>query len=97
MSEIVELLRQLVAIDSINPDLVPGGTGEEKIARFNQVVVKNTARYNIPLWDFGTPMNSLPNFGLDTDGVHPSIPAGGIKGAGDFRAASCTAAIPFHH
>ncbi len=34
MSEIVELLRQLVAIDSINPDLVPGGIGEEKIARF---------------------------------------------------------------
>ncbi len=34
MSEIVELLRQLVAIDSINPDLVPGAVGEEKIARF---------------------------------------------------------------
>ena len=34
MSEIIELLRQLVAIDSINPDLVPGGAGEEKIARF---------------------------------------------------------------
>jgi acetylornithine deacetylase len=34
MSEIVELLRQLVAIDSINPDLVPGGVGEENIARF---------------------------------------------------------------
>ncbi|HZU66537.1 MAG TPA: ArgE/DapE family deacylase [Ktedonobacteraceae bacterium] len=34
MSEIVKLLRQLVAIDSINPDLVPGGAGEEKIARF---------------------------------------------------------------
>jgi acetylornithine deacetylase len=34
MSEIVEMLRQLVAIDSINPDLVPGGVGEEKIARF---------------------------------------------------------------
>jgi acetylornithine deacetylase len=34
MSEIVELLHQLVAIDSINPDLVPGGAGEEKIARF---------------------------------------------------------------
>jgi len=34
MSEIVELLRQLVAIDSINPDLVPGGAGEENIARF---------------------------------------------------------------
>src|SRR5579859_3152880 len=34
MSETVELLRHLVAIDSINPDLVPGGAGEEKIARF---------------------------------------------------------------
>lgn len=34
MSEIVELLQQLVAIDSINPDLVPGGAGEENIARF---------------------------------------------------------------
>ena len=34
MSEIIELLRQLVAIDSINPDLVPGSAGEEQIARF---------------------------------------------------------------
>ena len=34
MSEIIDLLRQLVAIDSINPDLVPGGAGEERIARF---------------------------------------------------------------
>ena len=30
MSEIIELLRQLVAIDSINPDLVPGSPGEEE-------------------------------------------------------------------
>src|SRR5215471_10374982 len=34
MSEITELLLQLVAIDSVNPDLVPGGAGEENIARF---------------------------------------------------------------
>jgi acetylornithine deacetylase len=34
MSEIIELLRHLVAIDSINPDLVPGSAGEEEIARF---------------------------------------------------------------
>jgi acetylornithine deacetylase len=34
MTETTELLRQLVAIDSINPDLVPGGAGEENIARF---------------------------------------------------------------
>jgi acetylornithine deacetylase len=29
-----ELLSQLVAIDSVNPDLVPGGAGEAEIARF---------------------------------------------------------------
>ena len=34
MSEVVELLKSLVAIDSVNPDLVPGGAGEGNIGRF---------------------------------------------------------------
>ncbi len=34
MDEITSLLRELVAIDSINPDLVLGGAGEGEIARF---------------------------------------------------------------
>ena len=34
MSEVVDLLAQLIAIDSVNPDLVPGGAGEAKIAAF---------------------------------------------------------------
>ena len=34
MSEVVELARELVAIDSVNPDLIPGGAGEGAIARF---------------------------------------------------------------
>ena len=29
-----ELVAELVAIDSVNPDLVPGGAGELEIARF---------------------------------------------------------------
>jgi acetylornithine deacetylase len=32
--DLVELLRQLVGIDSVNPSLVPGGAGEGEIARF---------------------------------------------------------------
>lgn len=32
MSEVAELVSQLVAIDSVNPDLVPGGRGEHQIA-----------------------------------------------------------------
>lgn len=34
MDAVAELLSQLVAIDSINPDLVPGGAGEADIAAF---------------------------------------------------------------
>jgi acetylornithine deacetylase len=34
MKEITTLLQQLVAINSINPDLVAGGAGEQEIARF---------------------------------------------------------------
>ncbi len=32
MDPTINLLRQLVAIDSVNPSLVPGGTGERAIA-----------------------------------------------------------------
>jgi acetylornithine deacetylase len=32
--ELAELLKQLVAIDSVNPDLIPGAAGEAEIARF---------------------------------------------------------------
>jgi acetylornithine deacetylase len=34
MANTIELLSQLVAIDSVNPDLVPGGAGEQEIAQF---------------------------------------------------------------
>lgn len=34
MTETIDLLSQLVAIDSVNPDLVPGAAGEAKLARF---------------------------------------------------------------
>jgi acetylornithine deacetylase len=34
MSEVADLVAQLVAIDSVNPDLVPGGAGEREIAAF---------------------------------------------------------------
>lgn len=32
--ETTTLLQQLVALDSVNPDLVPGGAGEREIAHF---------------------------------------------------------------
>jgi acetylornithine deacetylase/succinyl-diaminopimelate desuccinylase-like protein len=40
--EVVDLLTDLVAIDSVNPDLSPGGAGEAEIARF----VRDWAEYH---------------------------------------------------
>src|ERR687897_1161785 len=34
MSDVAELAAQLVAIESINPDVVEGGSGEMRLARF---------------------------------------------------------------
>ena len=34
MDQLTQLLSDMVAIDSTNPDLVPGGSGEGEIARF---------------------------------------------------------------
>jgi acetylornithine deacetylase len=34
VSELVELTKQLVAIDSVNPELIPGAAGESEIGRF---------------------------------------------------------------
>jgi acetylornithine deacetylase len=34
MSELAELTKQLVAIDSVNPELIPGAAGEAEVARF---------------------------------------------------------------
>jgi acetylornithine deacetylase len=33
-SDVIDLLKELVAIDSVNPSLVPGGAGEAEIAQF---------------------------------------------------------------
>ena len=37
MSQTQQLLAELVKIDSVNPDLVPGGAGETQIAKFIQI------------------------------------------------------------
>ena len=34
MTELLTLLTDLVAIDSVNPDLVPGGAGEARLAEY---------------------------------------------------------------
>ncbi|MCA0458833.1 MAG: SH3 domain-containing protein [Chloroflexi bacterium] len=61
---------------------------EEQTAKFNEGVVKVARRYSVPLWEYGAAMQPLPDHGLAPDGVHPSIPPNGYKGAADFRASN---------
>jgi hypothetical protein len=84
-------LQQIVSISIDNgviPVLstIPMRLGyEEKVAEFNAVVAKVAWANSIPLWDYAGAMVSLPGYGLDEDGVHPSIPAMGFEGSADFH------------
>ncbi len=61
---------------------------EQQVTDFNEALVKVARRYNVPLWEFGGAMQGLPDQGLAPDGIHPSIPPRGYKGAADFRASN---------
>lgn len=56
-----------------------------RVTQFNTVVSEITASYQIPLWDYYTPMLALPNSGLTFDLVHPSSPPNRYGGAADFH------------
>lgn len=58
---------------------------EEKVDQFNQAVREVARRHAIPLWDYARIMALAEPYGLDQDGVHPSIPPNGYDGAADFR------------
>jgi len=44
---------------------------------FNDILIKLTTEYDIPLWDYHAALQNLPNDGLSSDGVHPSVSPNG--------------------
>jgi lysophospholipase L1-like esterase len=52
-----------------------------RVAIFNDVLVKLTDEYDIPLWNYWAAVQNLPEEGLSSDGVHPSVSP---TGATDF-------------
>ncbi len=66
---------------------IPNRIGfEDKVTDFNDVIQETGVRFSIPVWDFYSAMQVLPDGGLTVDGTHPSIPPHGEKGSADFRA-----------
>jgi hypothetical protein len=48
----------------------------------NGIIVRLAREYDVPLWDYWSALQALPNDGLSGDGVHPSYPS--IAGAANF-------------
>lgn len=44
------------------------------IDEFNQIIRETAQQYQIPIWEYHNALDSLPNSGLDADGVHLSFP-----------------------
>lgn len=87
LQEIVDTSLKMGVIPVIST--IPEQPGQEaRVADYNQVVRDTAERFAVPYWDFHYAMDSLPERGLDLDGIHPSIPPRGFKGAGDFRPAN---------
>ena len=82
MRKIIETCIQkgvIPILSTIPAMLLPDFTEREPV--FNAIIVRLTDEYDIPLWDYHTALEGLPNSGLIFDGVHPSVAPGG---AGDF-------------
>lgn len=48
-----------------------------RVPEFNQVIISTARAYDVPLWNYWLAMSQIPGEGLDSDGVHPSIPPSG--------------------
>jgi LysM repeat protein len=47
-----------------------------RVETINGIIVSLAREYDIPLWDYWSALQGLPNDGLTTDGVHPSSYSG---------------------
>jgi hypothetical protein len=66
---------------------IPWRTGyEANVQQFNQIIVETARGFDVPLLDYFSAMENLPNSGLSSDGVHPSWPPGEYSDAARFTA-----------
>jgi len=51
-----------------------------RVPEINGIIVEVANAYGVPLWNYWQAMQNLPNHGLSTDNLHPSIPPSGETG-----------------
>ncbi len=52
-----------------------------RVQAYNQIVADLSHEFGIPMIDYWSAMHGLPNEGLSSDGVHPSLAPGGENGS----------------
>jgi len=57
---------------------------QEEVRGYNGIIKSIAYKYNVPLWDYGAVMDTLPGQGLAGDGVHPNSSPSGTIGQADF-------------
>lgn len=80
-------LRQIVQI-TIDMGIVPvlstippknfDGEQDARVDQWNQIIRATAAQFDIPLWDYYGQMVGLPNRGMSSDGLHPSVQPDGL-------------------
>ncbi len=84
LGQIVEISLQHGVIPVLTT--IPPRPGfETGIAQLNQTILEVARTNSVPLVDYYAAMATLPDFGLDVDEVHPSIPPLGYNGAANFN------------
>jgi hypothetical protein len=83
MEQIVQTSEQMGVIPVIST--IPHRRGfESPVDRLNAVIFELAEAYSLPVWDYAAMMDALPNGGLSSDNIHPSIGPGGYDSAADF-------------
>jgi len=75
----IEAILDKTLVRNILPVLstIPNRAGyEAQVDEFNNIIRTTAQQYQIPIWQYHEIMDTLPNNGLDSDGVHPSYPTG---------------------
>lgn len=62
----------VIPVLSTIPDKI-SGEGGGNVDHFNRIIRDAAGRHGIPLWDYWSAMQGLPNRGISTDGIHPSF------------------------
>jgi hypothetical protein len=83
MEQIVRISEEMGVIPVIST--VPYRPGlESAINRLNDALLEIAEAHSLPIWDYAAMMSALPNGGLSSDNIHPSIGPGGYSSAVDF-------------